>query len=284
METDPNGANLRPVWAVSWIFGGAVSSWEVAHEFSGFCEELVIFGSAFFGRRFGSVGAKGSEISCDGQEHVIYHCGDCFWFLLHCAHGMGELAQGSKATFKRNAPKIHIVGECGLLHHASDEVAGNKVHPQFAFDHMRGAASQDIHLEMGFDLAEVEFDAPAPPVKIGKILSGDGCIGDGCNECHALGSKPFVDNFIADIEALGQCSEFFLCHFWSVLSGSFPIHKHIKISRLGDVRANRLTDFFSGKRIRESTPWAFNDAKEPKEQNPRSATTSAPFSRWSQRD
>lgn len=44
---------------------------------------------------------------------------------------MGELAQGIKATFEGNALQIHIVGEGGLLHHASDEVVGNKVHPQF---------------------------------------------------------------------------------------------------------------------------------------------------------
>ena len=50
---------------------------------------------------------------------------------------MGELAYGIKATFKRNALQIHIMGECALLHHVSDEVVGNKVHPQFALDHVR---------------------------------------------------------------------------------------------------------------------------------------------------
>ena len=269
------------------IFDAHFSMWEGAHFFAGFCHQAVVLCAAFFDAGFTSSWAKRGEIPCYGQEHVIYHGGDCFWFLLHAAHCVGELAQGIKATFEGNALQIHIVSECGLLHHASDEVVGNKVHPQFAFDHVRGAASQDIHLEMGFDLAEVEFDAPAPPVKSGKILGGDGCIGEGCNECHALGSKPLVGNAVADnadIEALGQCSELFLCHFWSALSGSFPIHKHIKMSCIWEVLTNRLTDLFSGKRIRESTPWAFNDAKEPKEQNPRSATTRAPFSRWGQRD
>ena len=229
------------------IFDAHFSMREGPHFFAGFCHQAVVLWATFFDAGFTSSWAKRVEIPCDGQEHVIYHGGDCFWVLLHAAHCVGELAQGIKATFEGNALQIYIVSECGLLHHASDEVVGNKVHPQFAFDHVRGAASQDIHLEMGFDLAEVEFEAPAPPVKSGKILGGNGSICDGCNECHALGSKPLVSNAVADnadIEALGQRGELFLCHFWSALSGSFPIHKHIKMSCLWEVLTNRLTDLF----------------------------------------
>jgi hypothetical protein len=59
-----------------------------------------------------------------------------------------------------------------------------------------------------------------------------------------LSSPPLVANAVADnvdIEALWQRSELFLCHFWSALSGSFPIHKHIKMSRLREVLANCFT-------------------------------------------
>ena len=52
-----------------WIFGGAVSSWDVAHGFAGFCEEVVIFGSAFFGAGFGSLWAFGDGICSDEVEH-----------------------------------------------------------------------------------------------------------------------------------------------------------------------------------------------------------------------
>jgi len=98
------------------------------------------------------------------------------------------------------------------------------VHPQFAFDHVRGAASQDIHLEVGFDLAEMQFDAPAPSVESGKIFSGDGGVCNCCNHCHALSSKTLVGNAVADnanIEALWQRSELFL------KSGSVCIFFHI---------------------------------------------------------
>jgi hypothetical protein len=40
-----------------WIFAGAVSSGDMAHGFTGFCEKLKIFGSAFFGAGLRSVGA-----------------------------------------------------------------------------------------------------------------------------------------------------------------------------------------------------------------------------------
>ena len=52
-----------------WIFGGAVSSWDVAHGFARFCEKVVIFGSAFFGAGFGSLWAFGDGIRGDELEH-----------------------------------------------------------------------------------------------------------------------------------------------------------------------------------------------------------------------
>ena len=52
-----------------WIFGGAVSSWDVPHGFARFCEKVVIFGSAFFGAGFGSLWAFGDDIRSDEVEH-----------------------------------------------------------------------------------------------------------------------------------------------------------------------------------------------------------------------
>ena len=49
--------------------GWAVSSGDMAHGFAGLGEELVIFGSAFFGSGFGSVGAVGELVGGDDVEH-----------------------------------------------------------------------------------------------------------------------------------------------------------------------------------------------------------------------
>ena len=46
-------------------FGGAVSFGNMAHGFSGFCEELVVFGAAFFGAGFGAVGALREGVAGD---------------------------------------------------------------------------------------------------------------------------------------------------------------------------------------------------------------------------
>jgi hypothetical protein len=57
-----------------------------------------------------------------------------------------------------------------------------------------------------------------------------------------LSSKTLVGNTVADnanIEALWQQRELFLCHFFGAQSGALPIHKHIKMSRLWEVLANR---------------------------------------------
>ena len=45
--------------------GGAVSFGNMAHGFAGLCEELVVFGAAFFGARFGAVGAVREGVAGD---------------------------------------------------------------------------------------------------------------------------------------------------------------------------------------------------------------------------
>ena len=79
------------------------------------------------------------------------------------------MTQGIQAAFERDAAKINFVGEGGLLHDAADEVVGDEVHAQFAFDHVGGLTTQDVHVEMNFDLAEMKLDAPAAKVEVGKV-------------------------------------------------------------------------------------------------------------------
>jgi hypothetical protein len=89
---------------------------------------------------------------------------------------------------------------------------------------------------MGFYLTEVEFDAPALPIESGQVLGGNACLCDRCNKGHALGSKTLMDNAVADnadMETLWQGFKFFHCHFGGALSGTLPVHKHIKFRLLG---------------------------------------------------
>ena len=140
----------------------------------GFCHETVVFGAAFSDARFGSTRAEGIGVSGDGQEHFIDHGGEGSGFVFGPGGGIGKLAEGVQAAFEGETAEIHIVGEGGFLHDAADEIVGDEVHAQFAFDHVGSQAAQDVHVEGNFEFAEMEFDAPAAKVKVGKIRVGNG--------------------------------------------------------------------------------------------------------------
>ena len=86
------------------------------------------------------------------------------------------MAHGIQAAFEGDPAEVDIVAECCLLHHGADEVVGDKMHAQFPFDHGRREAAQHVHVEVNFDFAEMEFDAPSPEVEIGEISGGDRCV------------------------------------------------------------------------------------------------------------
>lgn len=134
-------------------------------------QEAVIFRAAFSGARLGAVGTRWDKITSDSQEHVIDDGGDGARFMLHASRSVGKLAQGIQGAFERDTGQVNIVDKGSFLHKAANEVVGDEVHEQFAFDHVWGFAAQDVHVEVDFDLAEMEFDAPASEVEISQIGS-----------------------------------------------------------------------------------------------------------------
>ncbi len=44
------------------------------------------------------------------------------------------------------------------------------MHRQLFENHLGGKAAQDIHAQHGFDLAEVQFDVPAPEIEFFQFL------------------------------------------------------------------------------------------------------------------
>jgi len=52
-----------------------------------------------------------------------------------------------------------------LRHQQTDQVVGKQVDPDFFLDHRGTFAGELVHPEGGFDVPQVEFDAPAPPVE-----------------------------------------------------------------------------------------------------------------------
>lgn len=119
-----------------WIFGGAVSSGEMAHGFSGSCEELVIFWSAFFGAGFGSVGAFGDGVCGDEAEHVQE---EAVLFAGGFAGGIehrSPVAEGVERAFEADAGKWLVVSQGGRLHDMANDIVGDEVHVEFALNHV----------------------------------------------------------------------------------------------------------------------------------------------------
>lgn len=99
------------------------------------------------------------EIAGDGEEHLLNQGREGSRFVFGSGGGVSKLANGIQAAFEGEAFEIHIMGQGSFLHDAANEVAGNKVHMEFAFDHVRSQASQDVHIEKSFNFAKMKFNA-----------------------------------------------------------------------------------------------------------------------------
>jgi len=70
-----------------------------------------------------------------------------------------------------------------------DQVIGDGVHPDFAFDHAGREAAQAIEREVGLDLTEVPFDLPAADGAFGDGGGGEGFyVEQGGDDDHTLGA------------------------------------------------------------------------------------------------
>ena len=172
--------------------------WQGTHFKPGSAHDSVVFWAAFFDAGFASTGAMRIEIPGDGQQHFINHCGNGSGFVFGPGRGVGELAHSIQAAFEGDPVEIDIVGEGGFLHDTADEVVGDEMHSQFASDHLRAQATQHVHVEVNFDLAEMEFDAPETEVKIGEIGGGNGGIEECGYERDPLSAKAWAGDGVAD--------------------------------------------------------------------------------------
>lgn len=120
-------------------------------------QKSVIFGAAFSHARLGSAGARGDKVAGDSQEHIIDDSGDGARFVLRACGGIGKLAEGIQNAFEGDPVQVNIMDQGGFLHEAANEVVGYEVHEQFTFDHVGRFAAQDVHVEVDFDFAKVEF-------------------------------------------------------------------------------------------------------------------------------
>lgn len=89
------------------------------------------------------------------------------------------LAQGIHGALEADPFERDMIEGGGLLHQAPDEVVGDGVHGDLLADHGGGLAVEHVHAEGDLDVAEEEFDGPAPQVEPGDFLGG---VADGVGE------------------------------------------------------------------------------------------------------
>ena len=75
--------------------------------------------------------------------------------------GLGEVTYGVEGAFKTESRQSDLMPKGRLLHHRANQVIGNDMDQEFFFDHFGRQAAQDVEGQQGFDLPEVQFDAPA---------------------------------------------------------------------------------------------------------------------------
>ena len=114
----------------------------------GFGHEAVVFRAAFSDTRFAAAWAERVGITGDGVQHFIKERGDGPGFVFGPACGVGELAHGIQASFEGEALEVNVVGEGGFLHDPADEVVGDEMLLEFAFNHLRVEAAKHVHVEM----------------------------------------------------------------------------------------------------------------------------------------
>lgn len=90
-----------------------------------FCQGAVVFEAAFPDTRFGAKGTTRDGVGGNDEEHFVNEGRNRARFALGATGRIDEMAQGIQAAFERKADKGGIVGKCGFLHDAADEVLGD---------------------------------------------------------------------------------------------------------------------------------------------------------------
>lgn len=69
-------------------------------------------------------------------------------------------------TFEAEVPDGLLALRRGPLHEAADEVEGDDAHPKGLVRHVRAFYLEALHAEGGFEVAQFQFDVPAPGVEV----------------------------------------------------------------------------------------------------------------------
>lgn len=98
-------------------------------------------------------------------------------------------------------------GGGGFQHQSADQIVGDGMHPQLAFDHRGGECAQHIQTEVGLDLTIVKFDLPTQSIQLGDPFVGKGGVikkrGGDHNGAGAIPTCPTLKRTIRRVIASG---------------------------------------------------------------------------------
>jgi len=114
--------------------------------------------------------------------------------------GRGPLAEGDKRSFEAEAVEGNLIKKCRLKHGGANKIVSDEVHGEFAINHGRGAASEDVHSHGSLDVPEKEFGEPALKVELGKGGRGEGLgVEEGGDDRNGTGSRTGESHGVGDL-------------------------------------------------------------------------------------
>lgn len=160
---------------------------------AGFREQLIGLGPSFFVEWFSSVGAQWVLHAGDGFEQALSPSGRLAWLVM-AGGGLGQQqAQQVHGAFEADATQLLLMHTGDAQYQGARHVVGDGVHEQFLAHHVGALGAHDFHVQGGFDVAVIQFDAPAAVIQLGELLCGvTRCAGAGGGDPQAAGAEAFA--------------------------------------------------------------------------------------------
>jgi hypothetical protein len=90
----------------------------------------------------------------------------------------------------------HPGPESGTEHGGADQIVGQQAGEPFFFCHLRRFAFELLHVHLGFDVAQIQFDMPAHGVEPGEFQRRiEFALRESCEQKEALGAKAVALEF-----------------------------------------------------------------------------------------
>src|ERR1700690_2681234 len=102
-------------------------------------------------------------VSGDGREQAAAEALQSCWRTS--PQTVAEGIEGLQCPFETDLSWLQPMFLSRLRHHLANQIVGQHMDPDFFADHLRTLATQDVHLQKGFERTQIEFGVPALAVE-----------------------------------------------------------------------------------------------------------------------